>query len=265
MERSAAKTALVTGAGMGIGRAVALTLAQAGYDVAVHCNGSVERAQRVKQDILAMGRRCEIIRADLSHPQEIEGLFERHEALFGRLDVLVANAGLTVKGRFEEMQAEEIDRVFSVNFRGTYLCIQKAAALMKKCGARGSIVVISSNHYRMHHPLCSVYASLKAGLNKMAEHAALEYGKYGIRVNIIAPGWTDTGEARLGAKEPTYYHIPLRRWCRPEEIGQAALFLSGPWAGSITGTVLTMDGGASLMSDSLEKYGYESRREENHE
>ena len=156
------------------------------------------------------------------------------------------------------MRPEEIDRVFSVNFRGTYLCIQKAAALMKKCGARGSIVVISSNHYRMHHPLCSVYASLKAGLNKMAEHAALEYGKYGIRVNVIAPGWTDTGEARLGAKEPTYYHIPLRRWCRPEEIGQAALFLSGPWAGSITGAVLTMDGGASLMSDSLDKYGYDS-------
>ncbi len=256
------KAALVTGAGMGIGRAAALTLAEAGYDVTVHCNGSVERAQAVRRDILAMGRRCEIVRADLSRPEEAAALFERHEALFGRLDVFVANAGLTVKGRFEEMRAEEIDRVFSVNFRGTYLCIQRAAALMRKCGARGSIVVISSNHYRMHHPLCSVYASLKAGLNKMAEHAALEYGKYGIRVNVIAPGWTDTGEARLGEKEPTYYHIPLRRWCRPEEIGQAALFLSGPWAGSITGAVLTMDGGASLMSDSLDKYGYERQEEE---
>lgn len=262
MNGNEGRVALVTGAGMGIGRAVALTLAEAGYDVTVHCNGSVERAQAVRQEIQAMGRCCEIVRADLSRPEEAAALFERHEALFGRLDVFVANAGLTVKGRFEEMRAEEIDRVFSVNFRGTYLCIQRAAALMRKCGARGSIVVISSNHYRMHHPLCSVYASLKAGLNKMAEHAALEYGKYGIRVNVIAPGWTDTGEARLGEKEPTYYHIPLRRWCRPEEIGQAALFLSGPWAGSITGAVLTMDGGASLMSDSLDKYGYERQEEE---
>lgn len=168
----------------------------------------------------------------------------------------MANAGLTAKGRFEEMRADEMDRVYAVNFRGTYLCIQQAAQRMRKCGSRGSMVLISSNHYRMHHPLCSVYGSLKCGLNKMAEHAALEYGKYGIRVNVIAPGWTDTGEPRLGEKEPTYYHIPLKRWCRPEEIGQAVLFLSGPWAASVTGAVLTMDGGASLMSDGLEKYGY---------
>lgn len=251
------RIALVTGAGMGIGRAIALALAKDGCDVAVHCNGSIDRAEAVCREIRAMGRDCGVFRRDLSVPEELDGLFRDVRERFGRLDVFVANAGITVKGRFEDMAWEEIDRIYAVNFRGTYLCVQKAAAMMKDCGARGSIVMISSNNYRMHHPLCSVYGSLKCGLNKMAEHAAVELGKYGIRVNVIAPGWTDTGEARLGPKEPTYYHIPMKRWCLPEEIAQAVLFLSGPFAGSVTGAMLTMDGGASLLSEELGRYGYE--------
>jgi len=182
------RTALVTGAGMGIGKAIALALAMDGCDVAIHCNGSVERAGAVCREIRAMGRNCEVFRRDLSAPEEIDGLFRDVRERFGRLDVLVANAGITVKGRIEDMQWEEIDKVYSVNFRGTYLCIQKAAALMRECSARGSIVVISSNNYRMHHPLCSAYGSLKCGLNKLADKGEL--------LKVSMPGTADRFDFR---------------------------------------------------------------------
>ena len=120
---------------------------------------------------------------------------------------------------------------------------------------RGSIVVISSNNDRAHFANASAYGAVKAALTKTAEHAAVELAAYGIRVNVIAPGWTDTGEARMGKMEDTYYKIPLKRWCKTDEIGKAAVFLSSEAAASITGCRLVMDGGALLLSDKGEKYG----------
>lgn len=115
--------------------------------------------------------------------------------------------------------------------------------------------MISSNNDRAHFANASAYGVIKAGLSKLAEHAAIELASYGIRVNVIAPGWTDTGEARMVQKEDTFYKIPLKRWCTPKEIGQAVLFLCSDMAHSITGTRLVMDGGALLLSDKPEKYG----------
>lgn len=251
-----AKVALITGAGVGIGKGVALEMARAGYDIALHYNGSKEQAQAVQQEILALGPRCEILGADLTDLAGLRGMFRAFEESFGRLDVFVGNAGLTLKGCLEDMEERDFDLMCALNWKGNYFGIQEAANLMKRQGTGGSIVLISSNHAFMQHPLCSCYGALKAALNKLCKSAGVELGKYGVRVNAIAPGWTDTGAQRLGAPEDSYYHIPLRRWCTPQEVGQAALFLSGPWAGSITGITLTMDGGASLQTDSLDKYGY---------
>ena len=249
------KNALVTGAGTGIGRAIALELAKAGYDVALHCNGSRDGAESAAAEIRALGRRAEVYQADLSDVAAISGMFEAFNRGFERLDLFVNNAGITLLAPFLEMTPEAFDKNCAVDFRAPYFCMQEASRMMAKAGG-GNIVVIASNNAHCHFARASAYGSMKTGLVKMAEHVALEMSRFGIRCNSIAPGWTDTGAARLDAKESTYYKIPLRRWVQPEEIGQTVLFLDSPAAASITGACIVMDGGARLLSDKSEKYGF---------
>lgn len=250
------RNALVTGAGTGIGRAIALELAKAGYDVALHCNGSREGAESAAAEIRAIGRRAEVYRADLSDLAAIRRMFEAFGKDFGRLDLFVNNAGITLLAPFLEMTPEAFEKNYTVDFRAPYFCMQEASKMMAKSGG-GNIVVIASNNAHCHFARASAYGAMKTGLVKMAEHVALEMSRFGIRCNSIAPGWTDTGAARLDARESTYYKIPLRRWVQPEEIGQTVLFLDSPAAASITGACIVMDGGARLLSDKGEKYGFE--------
>ena len=247
------RNALVTGAGTGIGRAIALTLAKAGYDVALHCNGSRGGAESAAAEIRALGRHAEVYQADLGDIAAIGGLFEAFRRDFPKLDLFVNNAGITLLAPFLEMTPEDFDKNCAVDFRAPYFCMQEASRMMAKAGG-GNIVVIASNNAHCHFARASAYGSMKTGLVKMAEHVALEMSRFGIRCNSIAPGWTDTGAARLDAKESTYYKIPLRRWVQPEEIGQTVLFLDSPAAASITGACIVMDGGARLLSDKGEKY-----------
>ncbi len=256
------RAALVTGAGIGIGRGIAFELAAAGYDVAVNFNSSIDEAEEVCSRINAAGIKGNLvngspssgcvravpIKADISKVDEIRKMFEKYGRHFDRLDIFVNNSGVTLKSPFMETQEETFDRICDVNFKGAFFCIQQAAKFMirSECNTTGSIVVISSNHYKAHFDNVSVYGSVKAGLNKLAEHAAKEFAQYGIRVNVIAPGWTDTGAARMAPKETTYGRIPLKRWCMPEEIGKAVLYLSSGNAASVTGSCLVMDGGALL-------------------
>ena len=120
----------------------------------------------------------------------------------------------------------------------------------------GNIIMISSNNSIAHFAEVSVYATMKAAMNKMAEHMAIELAKYKIRVNTIAPGWTDTGASRLDAKAETYYKVPLQKWVEPSEIADTALFLASDSAKSITGATIVMDNGATLVSDRRERYGF---------
>jgi NAD(P)-dependent dehydrogenase (short-subunit alcohol dehydrogenase family) len=246
------KSALVTGAGMGIGRGIALELARAGYDVAIHYNNSKARAEKVAEEIRALGQRSVTIQADLSKPNQIQGVVDKAVDELGKLDIYVNNAGITKKCPMPDMTEDFFDELLAVDLKSAYF-VQQVANSMAKARIRGSVIIISSNHAFLQFADCSCYGIMKAGLVKLARHAAMEYAKYGIRVNVIAPGWTDTGEPRLGEKEATWYKIPLKRWCTPEEIGKAVLFLSSEWAASITGTCLVMDGGASLQSDRAEK------------
>ncbi|MBQ7191113.1 MAG: SDR family oxidoreductase [Kiritimatiellae bacterium] len=250
------KHALVTGAGTGIGRAIARELAKAGYDVALHCNASRDGAESAAAEIRALGRRAEVYQADLSDLAAIDGMFEAFRKDLERLDLFVNNAGITLLAPFLEMTPEAFDKNYAVDFRAPYFCMQKAAKMMVEQG-NGNIVAIASNNAYCQFACASAYAAMKAGLVKMVRSIGLEMAKYGIRVNAIAPGWTDTGAARLDAKESTYYKIPLRRWVQPEEVGQAVLFFDSPAAASITGVTLVMDGGAQLLSDKGEKYGFE--------
>ncbi len=250
------KNALVTGAGTGIGRAIALVLAKAGYDVGLHCNASRDGAESAAVEIRALGRRAEVYVADLSDLDAIGGMFEAFRKDFTRLDLFVNNAGITLKAPFLEMTEADFDRNCAVDFKAPYFCMQEAARMMAGQEGAGNIVAIASNNAFCQFANASAYASMKAGLVKMVRNIALEMARYRIRVNAIAPGWTDTGAARLEPKEDTYYKIPLQRWVRPEEVGKAVLFLDSDAALSVTGITLVMDGGAQLLSDKAEKYGF---------
>jgi len=249
------KVAMVTGGGTGIGRAIAIELARAGYDVAVNYHSSSEGAIEVVKDIKALGREAIAIQADISDILQIERMFKEFGKYFNRLDLFVNNAGVTMKSPFLKTDEKTFDMMCNVNLKGAYFCMQNAAKFMIQRGIEGNMVVISSNHYKAHFAEVSVYGSLKAGLNKMAEHIALELAKYKIRVNIIAPGWTNTGASRLDEKERTYYKIPLKKWVEPDEIANAVLYFASDHAKSVTGATLVIDNGALLLSDKMEKYG----------
>jgi NAD(P)-dependent dehydrogenase (short-subunit alcohol dehydrogenase family) len=251
------KTAIVTGAGTGIGKVIAYELAKAGYDVAVHCNGSTEGANEVAEKIRNdFGRKAVVIRSNLAELAGVDRLFDEFNKHFERLDLFVNNAGVTKKSKFLETEEELFDLIVNVDYKGAYFCMQRAARLMKEKGIEGSIILISSNNAKAHFADVSVYGSVKAAIQKAAEHMAIELAQYKIRVNTVAPGWTDTGASRLDDKESTYYKVPLKRWAQCDEIAAAILYLSGDMAKSITGTTLVIDGGALLVSDKGERYGY---------
>lgn len=250
------KVAFVTGGAFGIGRAIVLGFAKAGYDVAFSYRGSVEGAKEVEHEVRKMNRKVFCVQADLSKSSDIDNMFLAFSKHFDRLDVFINNAGVTEKSFFTETTEEIFDKVCNVDFKGAYFCSQKAANFMIARKIEGNIIMISSNNAIAHFAEVSVYATMKAAMNKMAEHMAIELAKHKIRVNTIAPGWTDTGATRLDAKEDTYYKIPLGKWVEMSEIAETALFLSSPSAKSITGATIVMDNGATLVSDKRERYGF---------
>ena len=250
------KVVFVTGGASGIGRAIVLGFAKAGYDVGFSYMGNVNGAKELETELLKLGTKVFSVRADLGKYEEIDKMFEELGKHFSRLDVLINNAGITVKAPFLQTTEEQFDKICDLDFKGAYFCSQKAAQLMIDKNIQGNIIMISSNNAFAHFGEVSVYGSVKTAMTKMAEHMAIELARYGIRVNTIAPGWTDTGAARLDAKEETYYKIPLCKWVEPGEIADTALFLSSAAAKSITGATLLMDNGALLVSDKREKYGF---------
>ncbi len=249
------KVAFVTGSGSGLGRHLALYLARAGYDVAVHYSGSEDRAMETVRQIEAMGRKARAYHADLMRHDQLEAMFDRFEQDFDRLDVYVNNAGITLAAPFLDTDEALFDQVCGVNMKGAYFAVQRAARFMARLGIRGAIVIITSNNYFAQFGGCSVYGSLKAALVKLARHAAIELARHGIRVNALAPGWINTGEARMGPMERTFSSIPLKRWVEPDEIGDVIALLAGPAGQSITGACLMMDGGATLLSSDPASYG----------
>lgn len=249
------KTAIVTGAGTGIGEGIAMALGSAGYAVAVHYNTSAQGAEETCRLIRQAGGTAFPIQADLRKKEGVDALFSQALEQLGGLDLYVNNSGITRKSDFLETTEALFDEMVDVDLKSAYFCVQAAAKAMVHRGTKGSILIITSNNGLQQRPNLSVYGSLKAALIKMTRHAAMELAKYGIRVNCIAPGWTETPRTMLLEKESTYGTIPLKRWCRPEEIGQMVLFLASEWAASITGNCLVADGGAMLQCDAPETYG----------
>lgn len=250
------KMAFVTGGGSGIGKGIAVYLAKCGYDVAISYFGSVEGANDTVAQIKGCGRKGIAIRANISEVGEIREMFAELKKHFDTLDLFVNNAGITKKATFLETDEILFDSICSIDYKGAFFCMQEAARFMVEKQTKGCIVLISSNNVIAHFADVSVYASAKLAGLKVAEHAAIELSQYGIRVNTIAPGWTDTGAARLDDKESTFYKVPMQKWTTAEEIAKAVEFLASDGAVSITGATLVMDNGAVLVSDKREKYGF---------
>ena len=251
------KVAFVTGASKGIGAGIALEFARAGYDLALHHRDSEAEALEVKRKAEELGAAAVIVQGDIGKLPDIDRMFEAFGRVFGRLDVMVNNAGITRFSPYLETTPELFEQLVNIDFRGSFFCGQKAARIMVEKKIPGLIINITSNHQKGNWPHASVYASAKAALNKLTENIAMELAPYGIRAVSIAPGYTQTRE-RPKARPPHIPHerwerwtgttkrIPMGRFCEPWEIGKACVFLASEGAGYITGTCLYMDGGALL-------------------
>ena len=241
------KVAFVTGAGMGVGYGMALEYAKAGYDVAIHHSPSSAESY---------GAKTLAIQADLMKFENIKMMFDKVEETFGRLDVFINNAGITVGAHLLDLEEDMWEKAFFINEKAATFCIQAAGRIMVKHHIPGNIIVVLSNQIEYKGMFTSVYPATKVALKKVVESAAIEFIPFGIHVNGIAPGYVDTGAARMGEKEPTYDSIPARRWVSLEEMGQIALFLCGPWAKSFVGHILMVDGGATLYGGGRRLWEY---------
>ncbi len=237
------KVALVTGAGQGIGRAIALALAERGAMLAL-----ADRNKLSLKETARLGQnRATATPLDVRQGQAVAEWIEATRAEFGRIDILVNNAGIFPRRPFLEMSENDWDAVLDVNLRGAFLCARYAAPHMRE-GGGGRIINLSSSA-AFEGTLRGVhYASSKAGLLGFTRALALELAPYGIRANAVAPGMTDTAQPRGGLSEEEIAErasiIPLGRIGRPEEVAGLVAWLCGPAADYITGQTFHINGGA---------------------
>lgn len=244
------KVALVTGAGKGIGKSIAITLAQAGYDVAINYNTSKTQAEDSAESVVKCGGRTVVLQANVQLLNDIQRMFAQFLEHFDHIDLLVNNSGITKMAPFLETTPEMFNEVMNTDLKGLFFCSQAAANIMVNKGTAGVIVNISSNHAVGCWPNSTVYAAAKAGVNKLTMNMALELSEFGIRVVGIAPGYTQLewskGEAYMKNMVETSKKIPAARFASTTEIAEAVVYLASEKASYITGTTLFIDGGALL-------------------
>ena len=242
------KIAVVTGASRGIGKAIAMKFAQLGATVVINYNGSAQKAEEVKQSIIADGGRAVIKQCNVADYDACEAFIKEVIDQFGRINILVNNAGITKDGLIMRMSEEDFTSVVDVNLKGTFHCIRFASRqMMKQRSGRiinmSSVVGISGNAGQIN------YAASKAGVIGMTKSAAKELASRGITVNAIAPGYIETDMTNVlsdKVKEETMKQIPLGRLGQTGDIAAAAAFLASDEAGYITGQVLAVDGGMAI-------------------
>jgi 3-oxoacyl-[acyl-carrier protein] reductase len=242
------KTALVTGASRGIGRAAALALAKAGAQVLVHYSTGKTEAQAVVAEIQHNGGRADAIGADLSQPDGAHVLAKEVRRIVGdRLDVLVANAGVGKSALIEELTVEDFDRLFAVNVRAPYFLVQQLLPIL---GEDSSVVLVSSLAAHASVGDLSAYAATKGAAGTLVKHLASALGGRGIRVNAVAPGVVETDMSSFartdGGRDFTLAMQALKRIAQPDDIGDVIAFLASSDARWITGDTVRVDGGSKL-------------------
>ena len=254
------KVALVTGGGRGIGRHIALRLADEGAHVLVNYASSEAGAEDIAEQIRAKGRRATAVRANIAQRGEVDAMYAALREEFGRIDILVNNAAIDPVIPFLEMNDEQWDRVVDINLKGTYMCSQAAAKLMVEQGSGGVIIIIGSMHSMATFPGMLAYASTKGGLNAMTRAMALDLAPHRIRVNGVIPGSIHVEKAYevIPNYDPHMLddQIALGRIGYGADIAAAVVFLASRDAAYITGATLTVDGGVmarmALWFDDLE-------------
>jgi len=238
------KVALVTGAGRGIGQAIALALAQAGADIAV-AELREELAADTVEKVRALGRTAQGFAVDVADCAAAQAMVEKVQAAFNRIDILVNNAGITKDTLLIRMGEEEWDAVLRINLKGAFNCMRSVAKLMMKQRA-GRIVNIASIIGLIGNAGQANYAASKAGLIGLTKSAAKELASRGINVNAIAPGFIQTKMTEVlsdEVKQAMLNLIPQKALGLPEDVAKATLFLSSELANYITGQVVVVDGG----------------------
>lgn len=242
------KVALVTGASRGIGKAIALALAENGAAVAVNYSSSEASAVEVAELIRKNGGKAEIFKARVNVEAEVEEMFSAVEKSLGLVDILVNNAGITKDNLLMRMKTEEWDSVIDVNLKGAFLCTRRAVKGMMK-NRYGKIINISSVVGFAGNAGQFNYSATKAGIIGMTKSAALECASRGIRVNAVAPGFIETDmTASLSDDVKAAYmeKIPLKSLGKPEDIANAVVYLASPLSDYMTGQTLHLNGGMYL-------------------
>lgn len=242
------KVALVTGAGRGIGRQIALTLAKNGAAVIVNYNGSKESAEAVAAEITAAGGTAEAIQCNVADFAASEVFVKQVLEKYQKVDILVNNAGVTRDNLIMRMTEEDYDMVLDTNLKGAFHMIKHLSRSFIKQRS-GKIINISSVSGVLGNAGQSNYSASKAGLIGLTKSIAREFASRGINVNAVAPGFIDTDMTQAmtdSAKEATLAQIPLKRVGTPKDIAETVAFLASDKAGYITGQVISVDGGMAM-------------------
>jgi 3-oxoacyl-[acyl-carrier protein] reductase len=244
------RIAIITGGSRGIGKAIATLLAKAGCDIVINYVKNEKEARNVCKEIEKLGRKCLYIKADISVLQEVKSMIQEVIKEFGKIDILINNAGIWTYGEIGEMDEKIWDETLDINLKGMFLVCNEVIPIMKKM-RRGWIVNISSTAGLRGEAFHSHYAASKGGVISFTKSLAVELAPYNILVNCIAPGWVDTDMCAevfrdKEFKEKVKQSIPLKRIPSPEDIAGPVLFLVSDLARHLTGVVINVSGGAVL-------------------
>jgi glucose 1-dehydrogenase len=250
------KVAIVTGSSSGIGKAIALAFAGEGAAVVVNYARHRDSAQKVVEKIEGAGGKGLVVGADVSDPKEVEALIQKATGAFGRLDIMVNNAGLEHKMPFLETPFEVWQETIAVNLTGPWLGCQAAAKRMVDQGEGGRIINVSSVHEDLAMPTNAPYCATKGGVRMLMRTLAVELAPHNITVNNIAPGAIETPmdaplEEHPDQMKELLSEIPLGRMGKPEEVANLALFLASDDSSYVTGSTLFVDGGMIRQAGTL--------------
>jgi NAD(P)-dependent dehydrogenase (short-subunit alcohol dehydrogenase family) len=241
------KVAIITGGGTGIGRAIATEFARAGADSTI-ASRNLDNLEKVADEVKSMGRRCLPIATDVRIPEQVDNMVQKTVDEFGRIDIMVNNAGASFLCPVEDMSPNGWDAIININLKGTFLCSKAAGKVMIQQEA-GKIINITSVAGIDGSPLMSHYGAAKAGVVDFTKSLAMEWAKHNIMVNAIAPGLIETEGVKVqmeldpeGVKE-TLERVPLGRYGQPEEIAYVVVFLASEASSFITGETLVAKGG----------------------